>query len=179
MIGFIDSSGSLPAALDPAALHDREALGDMDAVEATAWFGARLAEALDFAHRNGVLHRDIKPANILVNPYGRPMLADFNISSQPVGSEASGEEMFGGTFAYMAPEHLDAFNPGDHNRPRGGDGAIGFVFVGARACSNCWKGGSAFRCSRKKGNMVETLKKMANDRRQAPPVCHKGLPVRG
>ena len=47
---------------------------DMDAVEATAWFGGRLAEALDFAHRHGVLHRDIKPANILVNPYGRPML---------------------------------------------------------------------------------------------------------
>src|SRR6185503_3147700 len=38
LIGFIDSSGSLPAALDPAALHDREALSDMDAVEATAWF---------------------------------------------------------------------------------------------------------------------------------------------
>jgi len=38
-------------------------------------------EALDFAHRNGVLHRDIKPANILVDSYGRPMLADFNISS--------------------------------------------------------------------------------------------------
>ena len=78
---------------------------------------ARLAEALDFAHRHGVLHRDIKPANILVNPYGRPMLADFNISSQPVGSEPSGDEMFGGTFAYMAPEHLDAFNPGDPTGP--------------------------------------------------------------
>ena len=113
LLELIDRSGSLPTALDPSALHDREALGKMDAVEATAWFGARLAEALDFAHRNGVLHRDIKPANILVNPYGRPMLADFNISSQPVGTEASGEELFGGTFAYMSPEHLDAFNPGD------------------------------------------------------------------
>src|SRR5205814_4149530 len=99
LIRFIDSSDSLPAALDPSALHDREALARMDAVEATAWFGARLAEALDFAHHHGVLHRDIKPANILVNTYGRPLLADFNISSQPVGSEPSGEEMFGGTFA--------------------------------------------------------------------------------
>jgi serine/threonine protein kinase len=116
VLAIIDRSASLPSALDTSALHDREALGRMDSVEATAWFGARLAEALDFAHRHGVLHRDIKPANILVNPYGRPMLADFNISSQPVGSETSGEEMFGGTFAYMAPEHLDAFNPGDDTK---------------------------------------------------------------
>lgn len=117
LLAIIDAAAYLSTELDPAALHDREAIARMDDVEATAWFGARLAEALDFAHRHGVLHRDIKPANILVNPYGRPMLADFNISSQPVGSEASGEEMFGGTFAYMAPEHLDAFNPGNDTPP--------------------------------------------------------------
>ena len=68
---------------------------------------------VDFAHRNGVLHLDIKPANILVDSYGRPMLADFNISSRRVGGEGQADEMFGGTFAYMAPEHLDAFNPDD------------------------------------------------------------------
>src|SRR6185436_17157849 len=111
MLAIIDQAESLPTALDPSALHDREALGKMDAVEATAWIGARLAEALDFAHGHGVLHRDIKPANILVSPYGRPMLADFNISSQQAPGEH--EEMFCGTIAYMAPEHLDAFNPSD------------------------------------------------------------------
>ena len=100
-----------PPALDPSALKDREALEQMDAVEAVAWFGGRLAEALDFAHRNSVLHRDIKPANILVDSYGRPMLADFNISSHR--SEHPHEEIFGGTFAYMSPEHLRAFNPQD------------------------------------------------------------------
>ncbi len=175
LIGYIDRSGSLPAALDPAALHDREALGDMDSVEATAWFGARLAEALDFAHRHGVMHRDIKPANILVNPYGRPMLADFNISSQPVGSEASGEEMFGGTFAYMAPEHLDAFNPGD---------TTGHDAVTARSdlyslglvLQQLLEGRIAFPFFSKKGSMVETLKSMAADRRQMAPVCNRGLP---
>ena len=178
MIGFIDSSGSLPAALDPAALHDREALGDMDAVEATAWFGARLAEALDFAHRNGVLHRDIKPANILVNPYGRPMLADFNISSQPVGSEASGEEMFGGTFAYMSPEHLDAFNPGDTTGHEAVTARSDLYSLGL-VLQQLLEGRISFPLFNKRGNMVDTLKKMASDRRQSSPVCHKGLPARG
>jgi serine/threonine protein kinase len=175
LIGFIDSSGSLPAALDPAALHDREALGDMDAVEATAWFGARLAEALDFAHRNGVLHRDIKPANILVNPYGRPMLADFNISSQPVGSEASGEEMFGGTFAYMSPEHLDAFNPGDTTGHEAVTAQSDLYSLGL-VLQQLLQGRISFPLFTKKGNLNETLKKMASDRRQTSPVCHKGLP---
>jgi eukaryotic-like serine/threonine-protein kinase len=175
LIGFIDSSGSLPAALDPAALHDREALNDMDAVEATAWFGARLAEALDFAHHNGVLHRDIKPANILVNPYGRPMLADFNISSQPVGSEASGEEMFGGTFAYMAPEHLDAFNPGDTTGHEAVTAKSDLYSLGL-VLQQLLNGRISFPLFTKKGSLVETLKKMASDRRTSSPVCCKGLP---
>jgi serine/threonine protein kinase len=175
LISFIDSSGSLPAALDPAALHDREALGDMDAVEATAWFGARLAEALDFAHRNGVLHRDIKPANILVNPYGRPMLADFNISSQPVGSEASGEEMFGGTFAYMSPEHLDAFNPGDTTGHEAVTARSDLYSLGL-VLQQLLQGRISFPLFTKKGSLVDTLKKMASDRRESSPVCCKGAP---
>jgi serine/threonine protein kinase len=175
LISLIDSSDSLPAALDPAALHDREALQDMDAVEATAWFGARLAEALDFAHRNGVLHRDIKPANILVNPYGRPMLADFNISSQPVGSEESGEEMFGGTFAYMSPEHLDAFNPGDTTGREAVTARSDLYSLGL-VLQQLLKGRISFPLFAKKGNLVDTLKKMASDRRVSSPVCPKGLP---
>jgi serine/threonine protein kinase len=175
ILSIIERSASLPAALDPSALHDREALGRMDAVEATAWFGARLAEALDFAHHHGVLHRDIKPANILVNPYGRPMLADFNISSQPVGSEPSGDEMFGGTFAYMAPEHLDAFNPAD---------ATGAEAVTARSdiyslglvLQQLLEGRITFPMLERKAKMADTLRSMADDRRQQRPTCGAGQP---
>ena len=39
LLAIIDRSASLPTALDPSALHDREALARMDDVEATAWFG--------------------------------------------------------------------------------------------------------------------------------------------
>ena len=69
------------------------------------------------ATRRGVLHRDIKPANILVNPYGRPLLADFNLAiEQSEPSTASG--CSAGRLAYMAPEHLEAFNPHDPTAPR-------------------------------------------------------------
>jgi serine/threonine protein kinase len=109
ILELLDGLNTERDAFDPAALRDREFLARCDHFEAVCWLGSRLAEALAYAHRQGVLHRDVKPANILLNVYGRPLLADFNISSGPSrgGDE---EEIFGGTLAYMAPEHLDALN---------------------------------------------------------------------
>ncbi|MGI9455424.1 MAG: protein kinase domain-containing protein [Aeoliella sp.] len=111
VLASVDSRSKLSDVFDPSALHDREALAKMDDLEAASWIGARLAEAVDYAHRQGVLHRDIKPANVLVNRYGQPLLADFNISFQSAGSDATADEGFGGTLAYMSPEHLEAFHP--------------------------------------------------------------------
>jgi serine/threonine protein kinase len=110
IITIIDSLASAQEVFDPAALRDREFLCGCDTFEAVAWLGSRLAEALAYAHKRGVLHRDVKPANVLINCYGRPMLVDFNIARGP---KATSPEVFGGTLAYMAPEHLEAFL--DHN----------------------------------------------------------------
>ncbi len=175
LLAVIDRSADLPAALDPSALHDREALARMDAVEATAWFGGRLAEALDFAHHHGVLHRDIKPANILVNPYGRPLLADFNISSQPVGSEPSGDELFGGTFMYMAPEHLDAFNPEDQTGHEAVTARSDIYSLGL-VLQQLLEGCLSIPMLERKAKMTDTLREMANERRRQRPAIPPGPP---
>lgn len=79
--------------------------------ETIAWLGRRLAEALDYAGKAGVLHRDIKPANVLLTADGVPKLADFNISFSGNVSGDSPVAYFGGSLAYMSPEQLAAVHP--------------------------------------------------------------------
>lgn len=109
LLRVVDNACQLRATLDPRALRDRELLSSCDDVETTCWIGARLAEALGYAHRQGVLHRDMKPANILVDQYGCPSLADFSLSTRGKPDPHDSSSVFGGTLAYMSPEHLDAF----------------------------------------------------------------------
>jgi serine/threonine protein kinase/Tfp pilus assembly protein PilF len=89
-----------------AASHSaRELLAGLDHVRAAVWLVARLAEALQHAHRRGILHRDIKPSNVLLAADAEPMLLDFNLAQHQGGQAAA---TLGGTVAYMAPEHLRA-----------------------------------------------------------------------
>jgi len=70
---------------------------------------ARVADAIEHAHRHGVIHRDLKPDNILVDAEGQPKILDFGIaraSDSDVQMTTLGTDVgqILGTLAYMSPE---------------------------------------------------------------------------
>ncbi|MGE3820213.1 MAG: serine/threonine-protein kinase [Isosphaeraceae bacterium] len=63
---------------------------------------AEVAEALDYAHHQGVIHRDVKPANVLLTSSDRAKLSDFGLSMMVEAGDNSGHVR--GTPHYMSPE---------------------------------------------------------------------------
>jgi serine/threonine protein kinase/predicted Zn-dependent protease len=144
----------------------RAALAQRSYARSIAWWGARLAEALQHAHERGVLHRDVKPSNVLVTGDGLAMLLDFNlawearIDSQDLEPSAA----LGGTLAYMAPEHLDALAAGKPGKldARADLFALGVVLYEAM-------GSRPFDPPARARTVSEILRESAQSRRDGPP----------
>jgi serine/threonine-protein kinase len=67
---------------------------------------ADVADALDYAHKNGVIHRDIKPANIMLLSDGTVKVTDFGIA-RIVEYSTTHTKMIQGTPSYMSPEQVN------------------------------------------------------------------------
>lgn len=84
-----------------AVLHDRIARADRLVAIAT------VGDALQFAHKKGVIHRDIKPANIVLDQGQNPKLTDFDLvrALDTTGGTRTGSRM--GSWVYAASELMD------------------------------------------------------------------------
>lgn len=111
LLDVIDGVLAAKGEIQPSESPQRAELAGLTWPETVAWLGRRLAEALDYAGRAGVLHRDVKPANVLLTADGVPKLADFNISFSGNVAGDSPLAYFGGSLAYMSPEQLAAVHP--------------------------------------------------------------------
>jgi len=73
----------------------------------------QICDAIEYAHKQGVVHRDIKPANIMMEPNGKVYVLDFGIAKMLDSGTSTLTTMPIGTPAYMCPEQftLDTITP--------------------------------------------------------------------
>jgi WD40 repeat protein len=71
-----------------------------------ARIGLQVAEALEYANRQGVLHRDVKPSNLLLDPQGNVWVADFGLAKATDTEDLTHSGDLVGTVRYMAPERF-------------------------------------------------------------------------
>lgn len=160
----LDRRGEVPPAVSPG----RQTWAERNWGALVCALGAKLAAALDYAHRRGVLHRDVKPANILLTAEGEPLLADFNIGCCSKLDGAGPAAFFGGSLAYMSPEHLEAFDPGHPRAPESLDGRAD-VYGLAVTLWELATGGRPFAPEAVGRDWPATLAALVAQRRAGPP----------
>jgi WD40 repeat protein/serine/threonine protein kinase len=118
--GPADAAATLPAispadagpAPAPSALPGPDGSSPSGARRATYWHGAarvgaQAAEALDYAHKQGVLHRDVKPSNLLLDSQGTVWVADFGLAKADDSDNLTQAGDIIGTLRYMPPEAFE------------------------------------------------------------------------
>ncbi|HEY3222109.1 MAG TPA: protein kinase [Gemmatimonadales bacterium] len=77
-------------------------------------YGVQIADALEHAHRQGIVHRDLKSSNVVLDASGHPVVLDFGLAKRlperdaaaSADSTVTGQGALAGTLSHMAPEVL-------------------------------------------------------------------------
>ena len=108
------SSGSVTALSSISGATDVTTLSETDRrfAQGVARIGAQVADALAYAHGQGILHRDIKPSNLLLDRDGNVWVADFGLAKAAGSDDLTHTGDVVGTLRYMAPERFQGDGDG-------------------------------------------------------------------
>jgi hypothetical protein len=111
--GNIAEAPDTNAARDPTLIAlDAQVAGHPFSMRQAVDWVADLADALAYAHQEGIVHRDIKPGNVMIDAAGRPRLMDFGLARRITEeSTLTTEGHLLGTPAYMSPEQARGSAP--------------------------------------------------------------------
>jgi serine/threonine protein kinase len=169
LLAAVDAALERRGELPPASSAARQQWAARSWPATVCALGAKLARALDYAHRRQVLHRDIKPPNVLLTAEGEPLLADFNVGCCSKLEGAGPAALFGGSLAYMSPEHLEAFNPEHPRRPESLDGRAD-LFSLAVTLWEVLAGERPYESEKLTGGWSETVAALTRQRQAGPSL---------
>jgi serine/threonine protein kinase/WD40 repeat protein len=105
--GHPDVTAPLPVAESPCSAAFSGRGTDAEYYRSVARIGLQVADALAYAHRQGVLHRDVKPSNLLLDAQGTVWITDFGLAKAEGTEELTQTGDIVGTLRFMAPERFE------------------------------------------------------------------------
>jgi serine/threonine protein kinase/Flp pilus assembly protein TadD len=103
-----DTSGSISSVTLPGQNPSADGKGrKLNYWQSVARIGVQVADALEYAHKQGVVHRDVKPSNLLLDLNGTVWVTDFGLAKAEGGENLTHTGDILGTLRYMPPEAFD------------------------------------------------------------------------